>query len=475
MEYFTDFPIDLMEESVLFTRADPQGMITYANKKFCEISGWKREEVIGKNHNIVNSGVHPREFWAEMYRVTLKERRIWNEMVTNRSKSGNLYHVDTYVKAEFDPTSDRLLGFTSVRQDVTEIVQTNEKLNNLVASQTSYVLRTDMQGRHTYWNKKFEEEFGWVYGGKMMHGDSLLSICESHHGAAYNAVMECVSVPGKIVKVELDKPHYDGSRRTTLWEFVCITDKAGTPTEVQCMGIDITDRVLAEKKIAEVLYEVERKNTYLEHAAKILRHDMHSGINTYIPRGISSLERRLPKNVIESLKLEAPMKLLKEGLAHTQKIYKGVKEFTNLVRENKSLDVELLDLRAILVDYLNATSYSDQVVIGSLPTIEVNESLFCTAIDNLIRNGLKYNDSDTKCVKIFMLDDSTMAVQDNGRGMSSEDFERLSQPYMRLAGQKEEGTGIGLSICIAILREHGFSIACQKNKEGGTLLRIKIR
>ena len=58
--------------------------------------------------------------------------------------------------------------------------------------------------------------------------------------------------------------------------------------------------------------EISEKNTYLEHAAKIIRHDMHSGINTYIPRGLSSLERRLKPEDIEKLKIEAPMKMIKE-------------------------------------------------------------------------------------------------------------------------------------------------------------------
>lgn len=467
-------PLDLVNEAALISRADSKGCITYVNHKFCKVSGWTAAEALGKNHNIVNSGVHTPEFWSEMYRATIKEKKIWNSIVTNRAKDGSIYHVDTYIKAEFDEESNELLGFTSIRQDVTDIVQAKDKLNSLVASQTSYVLRTDLQGRHTYWNQKFEDEFGWVYEGNMMHGDSLLSICESHHGAARSAISECISFPGKIVKVELDKPRSDGSRRTTLWEFICLIDKTGNPSEVQCMGIDITDRVLAEKKIIEVLQDVERKNTYLEHAAKILRHDMHSGINTYIPRGVSSLERRLTKEVIEELKLEAPLKLLKEGLSHTQKIYKGVKEFTNLVRDNKELDVEKLDLREILLSYLNSTAYGDQVTIGQLTVTEVNESLFCTAIDNLIRNGLKYNDSPTKYVKIFMLEEDTLAVQDNGRGMSKEEFTKLSQPYTRPEGQKEEGTGLGLSICIAILKEHGFEVDCEKLQEG-TMIKVKLK
>jgi len=232
---------------------------------------------------------------------------------------------------------------------------------------------------------------------------------------------------------------------------------------------------LREQEHNEVLADIQGKNAYLEHAAKILRHDMHSGINTYIPRGISSLERRLSPEIIKELKLEAPLKMLREGLTHTQKVYWGVYEFTNLVKQGAKLNMEEHNLSSILESYLSSTAYKDQVVIDRLPTVMVNEPLFCTAIDNLIRNGLKYNDSEFKMVAVSMLDDTTLGIIDNGRGMSQEDFEKYSKPYTRKEGQKEKGTGLGLSICIAILREHGFAITCQKQEEGGTLMRIKIR
>jgi signal transduction histidine kinase len=109
----------------------------------------------------------------------------------------------------------------------------------------------------------------------------------------------------------------------------------------------------------------------------------------------------------------------------------------------------------------------------NLPTIEVNEPLFCTALDNLIRNGLKYNDSDTKFVKIYSEGDMIF-IQDNGRGITQEDFNYLSKPYTRKEGQKESGTGLGLNICVAILEEHGFKITCEKN-ETGTKMKIKFK
>ena len=225
-------------------------------------------------------------------------------------------------------------------------------------------------------------------------------------------------------------------------------------------------------ELMKTLREIDKKNTYLEHAAKILRHDMHSGINTYIPRGLNSLERRLTEEEIQKLKIEAPLKMLREGLKHSQKVYRGVYEFTNLVKKDTVLDKTTCNIGEILDNYLSSTSYKSQVIIEGLPILEVNEPLFCTAIDNLIRNGLKYNDSDTKFVKIYT-ENNNIIVQDNGRGMSQKDFEKLSRPYVRKKNQKESGTGLGLNICIAILKEHGFTISCEKNKIG-TKIKINV-
>ena len=341
-----------VDASVIVSKADPSGKITYVNKRFEEVSGWKLREIKGKDHSILNSGEHSKSFWADMYRTVVKEKKVWNEIVTNKTKSGDEYFVDSYIKAEFDENGN-LKGFMSIRYDVTDVIN-------------------------------------------------------------------------------------------------------GT------------------KEIHKNIEEINKKNTYLEHAAKILRHDMHSGINTYMPRGISSLERRLTPEIIKELKIESPLKMIKEGLQHTQKVYKGVYEFTNLVKKDAELNKEQHDLRQIIVDYLSNTSYSSQIAVDYLPLIDVNQALFCTAVDNLIRNGLKYNDSETKMVAIYMEDEEHIAIQDNGRGMTQAEFEYLSQPYTRKEGQKETGTGLGLNICVAILNEHGFKVSCEKN-ETGTKIKIKIK
>jgi PAS domain S-box-containing protein len=278
----------------------------------------------------------------------------------------------------------------------------------------------------------------------------------------WETLNEGVLFTGEIIRVKKD-----GSLVYLQATYNPIIGTDGKIYRVMKIATDITTSYEQKK-------EIEKKNTYLEHAAKILRHDMHSGINTYMPRGVNSLERRLSQEDIINLKIEAPLKMIKEGLKHSQKVYKGVYEFTNLVKKDVVLNKAECNIKNILYDYLSSTAYISQVILDdNLPTIELNEPLFCTAVDNLIRNGLKYNDSETKFVKIYG-DEDSIYIQDNGRGITQDDFNHLSKPYTRKEGQKESGTGLGLNICVAILEEHKFKITCEKN-EIGTKMKIKIK
>jgi K+-sensing histidine kinase KdpD len=230
---------------------------------------------------------------------------------------------------------------------------------------------------------------------------------------------------------------------------------------------------------AQIKKDLGKKNIYLEHAAKIIRHDMHSGINTYLPRGIKSLNRRLSKESINTLKIAAPLKLIEDGLHHAQKVYAGVYEFTNLVKENATLNKSTCNVKEVLTNYLKLTAYKNQVVLSDdLPTaLDINEALFCTALDNFIRNGLKYNDSGTKWVKIYHEGSyhkgSFIIIEDNGRGLTGEEFIEFSKPYTRKEGQKESGTGLGLNISIEILKEHGYKVFAQKT-DNGTKIHIQL-
>jgi K+-sensing histidine kinase KdpD len=198
---------------------------------------------------------------------------------------------------------------------------------------------------------------------------------------------------------------------------------------------------------------------------------MHSGINTYIPRGISSLEKRIPGEEIERLKISSPIKMIKEGISHTQKVYKRVYEFTNLVKQQVVLNKEMVNIKNSLEDYFSNVSYRDNIKIEDLGDLEVNDTLFCNAIDNLVKNGIQYNDNKTKEIKIYM-EDNFLVVEDNGRGLSKEEFEDITIKN-RKGGENAE-IGLGLSISKTILEEHGFTIESEKIKTG-TKIKIKTK
>jgi len=226
-------------------------------------------------------------------------------------------------------------------------------------------------------------------------------------------------------------------------------------------------------EIEQQINDIAKKNSYLEHAARIIRHDMHSGINTYMPRGITSLEKRLTTEDIQRLKIEGALKMVKEGLSHTQRVYKSVYEFTNLVKQNVVLNKSVVNAKDLIWKYVSPNSYSSQVEISDLGDMEVNETLFCNAIENLIKNGLSYNDSEVKKVKIYN-EEEYLIVEDNGRGFTQKQFEKHLTKYSKKADVTGDEKGLGLNICVAILEEHGFKLSCEKT-ESGTKMKIKIK
>ena len=356
----------------------------------------------------------------------------------------------------------------SIKESNMELKRKEIEISNRMnaINRSNAVIEFDLDGNIRFANDSFLNLLGYKQDEVVGKHHSLFAEDGVKNTKEYKEFWKSLR-EGKFFRGEIIRRKKDGTLIYLQATYNPILGNDGKPYRVMKIATDVTE-IFNQRMV------IEKKNTYLEHAAKILRHDMHSGINTYIPRGVSSLKRRLNKEIIEKLKLDAPLRMITDGLEHTQKVYKGVYEFTNLVKKDSVLSKESYNLKDLLDSYLSKTAYSSQVKIDDLPTVDVNGPIFCTALDNLIRNGLKYNDSDSKIVSISMCDEFILCVQDNGRGMSNEEFLELSKPYTRKEGQAEQGTGLGLNICVAILKEHGFSVSSEKNKIGTKIL-IEMR
>lgn len=115
--------------SNIVSKTNPKGVITYVNDKFCEISGYTREELIGKPHNIIRHPDMSREAFKELW-DTIKAKKSWNGVVTNMRKDGSQYIVDTTVVPILDVDGD-IVEYIAIRHDITELEETKQQLRNI--------------------------------------------------------------------------------------------------------------------------------------------------------------------------------------------------------------------------------------------------------------------------------------------------------------------------------------------------------
>jgi len=115
-----------IDETSIVSKTNTKGIITYVNKKFCEISGFEEKELIGMPHNIVRHPDTPKEAFKDMW-ATIKSKKIWKGVLKNRKKDGGIYIVDATVIPVIDNDGD-IIEYVAVRHDVTELEKSKEEI-----------------------------------------------------------------------------------------------------------------------------------------------------------------------------------------------------------------------------------------------------------------------------------------------------------------------------------------------------------
>jgi PAS domain S-box-containing protein len=332
---------------------------------------------------------------------------------------------------------------------ISKLAMSEARQLSIFESQTNYVIRTDLKGKYSYVNKKFEQDFGWVYGNNDIMGQvSLLSIADYHHQRVYDVLAKCLKHTNEVFQVEIDKPGIDGNMITTYWDCICLTDDNDQPTEMQCVGVDITDRIKTEQELKRLADDLYKRNRELQTFSYVVSHNLRLPV-----ANISGLIHLLEVDKDNPETFDECFKSLKSSAISLDNVITDLSKIVSIGDFAIELTRESIDIVQVIstveADLGMIIQHSGaKISLPGEPYFILSHKAYMYSIFyNLIYNAIKYKAHRAPQISINIMTNAQSAIitiADNGAGIDLEKhLDDLFKPYKKF-NPEIAGKGLGL-------------------------------
>ena len=455
-----------LNQHAIVSATDVHGTITYVNDLFCEINGMAPHQLLGKNHRIIASGIHPRAFYTGMWEA-ISQGHTWHGEICNRSPvTGQAYWVAATIVPFLD-ANGLPKEYISVRTDITkrkkleqELAHERSFLESITANLGKGVMVLDREERCTFLNPEAERLLGWTLAqlkGQPLHGKMYFCAGQAEGEDApacpvclCYALQECVpfDMQDDLVLVHKERGSFPAAMTVSpLFEDGVLRG---------CVAVfhDITQHKRHEAELRQAKEQAEQASQARSNFLANMSHEIRTPLNAIL--GFTEALLDTPLNPQQQRQLTTVRQSgrtllgLLNDILDTAKLEKGavqleVRDFS--LRQLCQQLVDMLSLEAgkkALSLYLDYPPEEPEFFQGD--ALRIHQVLL-----NLLSNAIKFTAIGSVTLHVRQGPEQWLhvQVQDTGIGMTAEQLSRVFTPFAQADASTTRrfgGTGLGTTI-----------------------------
>ncbi|MGC8501110.1 MAG: PAS domain-containing sensor histidine kinase [Leptospirillia bacterium] len=469
----------------IVSMTDLHGKITYVNDNFCEVSGYSREELLGKDHRILKSGAHGPAFYKGMWQ-TLSDGDPWHGQIRNRKKDGGFYWVEATISPMFGHDGEKT-GYVSVRTEITSTMELleSQRLQARVIEMAGDAIviadarRPDIPLIHV--NPAFEKMSGYSLG-EILGRNCRFMNRDDRDQPGIEAIRTAVR-EGSEVRTVIRNYKKDGSLFYNEIHLFPVVDERGTLSHFVAIEQDVTKRILLEGSLIKAKEEADRANRAKSDFLTLITHELRTPLNAIL--GYAQLLGMHGQTTLSLEDSDHVAQILKAGW-HLLELIDQLLDLGRIESGNILITPTEVDLRELAGEsFLMAGELYEKKRISFRNLVpeglasRADRDRLRQVLINLLSNAAKYSDPEREVTAAGALrDESTvlLSVSDQGWGMTPEQKDHLFESFNRLGAEEKgvSGTGVGLVIVKQLVERMGGTISVESQPGRGSVFMIVL-